>query len=153
MVGAAPPPNPPQANFKYLRTSKDRTHMDPLRTRDKGVCKWGRLPPNPPAFFLMPYRFKNPEPVINGVCKLGGLRPPHHPPRLKNTMQPGSQESRTINKNCIKHVVVMAFFFLRHHTGSLFANERFANGWGCALSKPPAFFTPCRLVFKRAQYP
>ena len=64
-----------QANFKYLRTSKDRTHMpiwtfsEPVikvfanagdamqagfqkpRTRDKGVCKWGGAAPNPPAFF------------------------------------------------------------------------------------------------------
>ena len=152
MVGAAPPPTPRRLTSSIFAPAK----TGPIWTLSEPVTKvfanGGGSPPTPPLFFLMPYRFKNPEPVINGVCKLGGLRPPHHPPRLKNTMQPGSQESRTINKNCIKHVVVMAFF-LRHHTGSLFANERFANGWGCALSKPPAFFTPCRLVFKRAQYP
>ena len=33
--------SPPQSRFKYLRTSKDRTRVDPLSTRDRGVCKWG----------------------------------------------------------------------------------------------------------------
>ena len=77
--------NTMQANFKYLRTSKDRTHMDPLRTRDKGVCKWGGgcalRPPTPPLFFdATQAGFQKPRTRDIGVCKWG-LRPPQ-PPRF-----------------------------------------------------------------------
>ena len=56
--------NPPQSRFKYLRTSRDRTHMDPFRTRDKGVCKSGGLHPAQPPRFSMPCRlvFKTQNP-------------------------------------------------------------------------------------------
>ena len=110
-----------QANFKYLRTSKDRTHMDPLRTRDKGVGKWVGLrpppPPNPPAFF--------------------------------NTMQAGFQENHTINKNCVKHVVVMAF----KSSYRQFVCKRGFCKWGRAAPSPtpPLVFTPCRQVFKNPE--
>ena len=70
----------------------------------------GLRPPQPPRLFLLtPCRlvFENPEPVIK-VFANGGLRPPT-PPAF-NIMQAGFQENRTINKNCVKHEVVMAFF-------------------------------------------
>ena len=65
--------NPPQSRFKYLRTSRDRTHMDPFRTRDKGVCKSGGLHPAQPPRFSMPCRlvFK-PRTHDKGVFKWGG---------------------------------------------------------------------------------
>ena len=49
--------------------AKTEPIMDPLRTRDKGVCKWGWAAPPPltqPLSFIMPCRlvFKNPGPVI-----------------------------------------------------------------------------------------
>ena len=34
-----------------ILAAKTKTHLDPLRTRDKGVCKWGALRPQPPALF------------------------------------------------------------------------------------------------------
>ena len=80
----------------------------------------------------------------------GGAAPPPTPP-LFYAMQAGDQENR---KNCVKHVVVMAFFVC--HTGSLFANDVFANGGGGAAPPPPQ---PPRLFlrhagwFSRTQHP
>ena len=41
---------------------------------------------------------------------MGGAAPPPTPPAFFCAMQAGFQENRTINKNCVKHVVVMAVF-------------------------------------------
>ena len=41
---------------------------------------------------------------------MGVAVPPPNHPLFFNSMQAGFQEKRTINKNCVKHVVVMAFF-------------------------------------------
>ena len=93
-LGGCTPPTPLQANFKYLRTSKDRTHMDLLRTRERCLQMGGACPPppQPPRFFLTPCSlvFKNPEPVIK-VFQIGGgaAPPPPSPPAFFNTMQAG----------------------------------------------------------------
>ena len=50
------------------------------------------------------------EPGDKGVCKGGGSAPLPTPPLLVCAMQAVFQENRTINKNCVKHVVVMALF-------------------------------------------
>ena len=41
-----------QGHVKYHPASKNRTHMDPFRTRDKEVVFACAPPPQPPAFFL-----------------------------------------------------------------------------------------------------
>ena len=69
-------------------------------------------PPNPPAFFfhVMQDGFQTPRTRDKDVCKWGGVCAPPNPPACFNTMQAGFQENRTINKKCVKHVVVLAFF-------------------------------------------
>ena len=67
-------------------------------------------PPTPRLLFCaMRAGFQKPRTRDTGVCKWGGLRP-SNPGAFFDTMQAGFQENHTINKNCVKHVVVMAFF-------------------------------------------
>ena len=55
--------------------------------------------------------FKNPEPVIKMFANGGSCPAPRpNPPAFFCAMQAVFQKNRTINKNCVKHVVVMAFF-------------------------------------------
>ena len=83
-----------QGRFEYHPASKDRTHVDPLRTRHKDVVfasgggggLLGCASPNPPAFFS------------------------------------SRAEHRTMNKTCIKHKTVLELF-KAHHKGVLFAKE------------------------------
>ena len=174
--------------------------MDPLRTRDKGVCKWGGLRPHPPPtprffltpcrltssifapaktepiwtlsepvikvfangwgcapppppqpprfFFLTPCRlvFKNPEPMIKVFANGGG--PPAPPtPRFFYTMQAGFQENRTHQQE-LRQTRSCYGVFLSHHTGSLFANEGFANGGGAAPSPTPRFLHAMQAGFQ-----
>ena len=122
----------PKALRKVASSIFAPAKTEPIWTLSEPVIKvfanWGGCaPPTPPLFFdAMHAGFQKPRTRDKGVCKWGGCAPPT--PRFFNTMQAGfSRKNRTINKNCVKHVVVMAF--LSHHTGSLFANEGFAN-WG-----------------------
>ena len=81
MGGLPPPPTPcffntMQANFKYLRTSKE-----PIWTLSEPVTK---------------------------VFANGGAAPPPTPQLFFCTMQ--ARKSHHQHKNCVKHVVVVAFF-------------------------------------------
>ena len=85
-AGLRPPPTHPRAfqlskeHVKYHPASKNRTHMEPLRTRDKDIVfanREGLCPSQPNAFFL---------------CRAGRFL-----------------EHRTINKNCFKRIVVIDF--------------------------------------------
>ena len=83
---ATSPPTHPRAfqlskeHVKYHPASKNRTHMEPLRTRDKDIVfasREGLCPPNPTLSFY--------------------------------AVQACFQKHRTINKNCFKRIVVIDF--------------------------------------------
>ena len=63
------------------------------------------------ARFFSPCRlvFKNPEPVIKMFANGGGCAPPPNPPLFLRHAGCLSR-NRTNNKNCVKHVVALAFF-------------------------------------------
>ena len=90
-------------------------------------------PPTPLLFFFTPCRlvFKNPEPVI----KMFAPPPPPPTPRFFCAMQAVFQENRTINKNCVKHVVVVAFL---SHMQAVCLQMR-----GCVPANTPALFLSC----------
>ena len=93
-----------QGRFEHHPASKDRTHMDPHRTRHKDVV------------------------FANGGGG-GGLRPPPTPlpPRLSfQAVQACVQEHHTMNKTCTKHKTVLELF-TAHLTGILFAKA------GCVI--------------------
>ena len=93
-----------------------------------------------PRFVFTPCRlvFKNPEPVIKVFANGGALRPPQ-PPRF--FFAPCSLAFKKIAPSTrlasqTRSCYGVFFFKLSHHTGSLFANEGFANGGG-GLQHPP----------------
>ena len=95
----------------------------------------GAPTPPPPVFFWRHAGwFSKTQNPYKGVCKWGG--PPT--PRAFDTMLSVFQYQQELRQTRSCYGVLLS-----HHTGSLFA-----NGGGCALPNPPAFFTPCRLVFK-----
>ena len=81
---------------------------------------------------------------------MGGGRPPQ-PPRFFSTMH-GFQENRTINKNCVKHVVVMACFKFIIQAVCL-QMRGLQNGGGGCPPQPPRFFFRHADWFSRTQNP
>ena len=153
----------PQSRFKYLRTSRDTTQRDPLRTRDKGVCKWGGgAAPSPnPFFFLTPCRlvFKNPEPVIKMFANGGPPNPPRFFLRHAGCLSRKSHHQQELRQTCscygvfLSHKIAAAIILAAKtkpiSTPSEPVIKVFAKWGGFAPlppPQPPAFFTPCRLT-------
>ena len=131
----------PKALRKVASSIFAPAKTEPIWTFSEPVIKvfvnggGGRSPPPTPLLFFnaMQAGFQKPRTRDKDVC--APPPPPPPTPRFFCAMQAVFQENRTINKNCVKHVVVVAFL---SHMQAVCLQMR-----GCVPANTPALFLSC----------